>query len=99
MAVHAAAEVLPEEHGAHLRSLHLHPPQAAGLRGQGPGRTGVRALQPPGHAGGLQEKVSLLWLHPARDPKESYVNNPGLGLSIHKKFQGNLKLGSQLVEH
>lgn len=82
--VHAAAEVLPEQRGAHLRGLHLQPPEAAGLRGRGPCQAADGALQPPGSTGGLQEKVSLFRLHPATEPRANYANSLGLGLPIYK---------------
>lgn len=86
MELHAAAEVLPEQHRAHLRGLHMHPPEAAGLCSWGPGQARVGAQQPPGHAGGIQEKVSLFPFHSTRGPRVSCVNNLGLSPPIYKKF-------------
>lgn len=63
--LHAAAEVLLEQHRAPFRGLHLHPSEAAGLVDWGPRPAGVRVLLPPRHAGGLQEKVSLPHCYPA----------------------------------
>lgn len=75
--LHAAAEVLPEQHRAHLRGLHLCPAEAAGLRGGRPGQARVGALRHPECNGGLQEKVSLHCSHPTWGPGERYINNLG----------------------
>ena len=63
--LHAATEVLLEQHRAPFRGLHLHPSEAAGLLDRGPRPTGIRVPLPPRHAGGLQEKVSLPHCYPA----------------------------------
>lgn len=69
--LHAAAEKLPEQHGTTLRGLHLCAAATAGLCVRGPRETGSRALWPPGCAGGLQEKVSGLCLHPAKEQEQA----------------------------
>lgn len=88
--LHAAAKVLSEQHRAHLPGLHLCPSAAAGLRGRGPGQAGIRALQPPGRAGKLQEKVSVAYFQPTREPGASSINN--LGLSFPISTVGGLQL-------
>ena len=45
--LHAAAEVLLEQHRAPFRGLHLHPSEAAGLLDRGPRPAGVRVPLPP----------------------------------------------------
>lgn len=75
--LHAAAEVLPDQHRAHLRGLYQRPSAAAGLCVRGPREARVRALQPPGCTGGLQEKVSQCRFHPTGGPGARDRNSLG----------------------